>query len=333
MPTPKIDMHCHLLPPGLIAALRARDDAPCIESNGAGAEQIRIFRTAMPFDAADNDPDKRVGFMDRHRIDLHVISLPGLFGIDSLPADEATRLTDLFNTGMAEIVRGHPDRFRAIAALPLADKTAAAASLRRARSRLGMVGAILPADGFRSLAAAEDWRPILAEAVESGAHLFIHPGPLPEAMAGRSVDAPALHSDTVEHRRVTVDAQNGLTDAMVTVSLTDLLDHYPGVSVQVANLGGTLPFVLERMDHIDQIRHPDLPPASARLRRVYVDTASFGPRAVRATVEALGADRVLFGTDHPIFETRFCLDGLAPLPPRLAEAVGGGNAARLLGIE
>ena len=102
--------------------------------------------------------------------------------------------------------------------------------------------------------------------------------------------------------------------------------------MQVANLGGTLPFVLERMDHIDRIRHAEDPPASARLRRVFVDTASFGPRAIRATVEALGADRVLFGTDHPIFDTRFCLEGLAPLPPRIADAVGGGNAADLLGI-
>ena len=318
-----IDMHCHLLPPALIEALRRREAAPCIGPDGSGGELMRIFRAAVPFDAADNDPDRRIRKMDGWGVDLQAISLPGLFGIDSLPLAEAARLTRLFNDGMAEVVTAHPGRFRAIAALPLADPDAAAAELRRTRG-LGLAGAILPADCFLTLAKARAWVPLLAAAAQTGAHLFIHPGPLPADMVGRAVDAPGPHGDTVEHRRVTVDTQNKLNDVMVTLGLTDLLDLWPGLSVQVANLGGALPFYLERMDQLDRIRHAGAPPASERLRRVHVDSASFGRRAVAAAADAFGADRVLLGTDHPIFDVRACIAGV-----REAGLGAAGTAAAL----
>ncbi|MBT5263851.1 MAG: amidohydrolase family protein [Rhodospirillaceae bacterium] len=329
-----IDMHCHLLPERLVALLRARDRAPCIEPDGTGGERIRIFRAAMPFDASDNDPDNRARTMDGFGVSMQVISLPGLFGIDSLPVDEALPLVQAFNDGMAEIVAAHPDRYRAIAALPLGDTEAMAVELRRARTDLSLAGAILPANGFVSLAAAEAWRPVFEEADKLGGHLFIHPGPLPSELVGKAVDAPAPHSDTIEHRRVTLDTQHRLGEVMVTLALTDFLEPYNHLTVHVANLGGTLPFLIERMDHLDMIRHAGEPTASERLRPVAVDTASLGEIAVDTAVRALGAENVLFGTDHPIFRTDYCLNGVVGgvAVKSGRDKVLGANAARLLGL-
>jgi predicted TIM-barrel fold metal-dependent hydrolase len=45
----------------------------------------------------------------------------------------------------------------------------------------------------------------------------------------------------------------------------------------------------------------DLP--SSRLRRVHVDCSSLGPRSIEIAVAMYGADRIVFGTDCPIFRT------------------------------
>ncbi len=96
----------------------------------------------------------------------------------------------------------------------------------------------------------------------------------------------------------------------MTLLLTDYLAPYADVSIQVANLGGTLPFILERMDTTARLRLPDQPLPSNRLGRVYVDCASLGPRAIELAVAVYGAERVLFGTDFPIFRADWALDGL-----------------------
>ena len=116
----------------------------------------------------------------------------------------------------------------------------------------------------------------------------------------------------------------------MTLNLSDYLAPYAGVTVQVANLGGTVPFLVERMDEVSRGGGGDLP--SERMRRCYVDTASFGPRAIELAAACFGADRLLFGTDCPIFATDRALVALAEarLYERSRELILAGNARRLL---
>ena len=74
----------------------------------------------------------------------------------------------------------------------------------------------------------------------------------------------------------------------------------------------------------------------ASLRRFRYDTVVHDAQLLRALVDTVGADRVLLGSDHP-----FDMGDLRPadtvraagLHPRDEEAVLGGNAAALLGLE
>ena len=93
-------------------------------------------------------------------------------------------------------------------------------------------------------------------------------------------------------------------------TLTKAASLFPNVTVQVANLGGTLPFLLERMDEVTRERTCSHPLPSEQPTRCYVDTASFGPRALHMTVACFGAERVLLGTDFPIFDTARQLQSL-----------------------
>ena len=135
--------------------------------------------------------------------------------------------------------------------------------------------------------------------------------------------------DDAWQRRIVLETQSRLSECVVTLASPDLRDAYPAVTVQVANLGGTIPFLLERMESVAEHRAKEL---RGRLRRCYVDTASFGPRAVELALKAFGADRVVFGTDCPIFSTERMLQAMTALPDDARHAILEINPRRLLNL-
>ena len=289
-----IDCHAHWIPPQLAEALRARSSVPNIERTSDGEVLVTWLgrRPLRPL----CDLEARRADMAKNDISMQVLSLPGLFGIDCLPLDEALPLVRAFNDAAVALMRADAERFVALAALPFADVDAACCELQRVLG-LGIRGAILPADGFVTRAAAERFTQLFENGARFGAHFFIHPGPL-DARTGQSAHGANL--DQEWQRWIVLETQARLSQAMVTLNLTDYLDPYVGVTVQVANLGGAIPFFIERMDAV--CRNHSEPLASARMRRCYVDTASFGPRAIAMATECFGPERLLFGTDCPIFD-------------------------------
>ena len=73
--------------------------------------------------------------------------------------------------------------------------------------------------------------------------------------------------------------------------------------MQSHNLGGNIPFEIERLDHISMDRVPDEEPPSSKIKRsrVLVDCNSMGARGIERAVEVYGADRILFGSDGTRF--------------------------------
>ncbi len=322
-------MHTHCLPGPLVEALRRRDRAPDIgRERKTDPVTMGIVGSRIPYDPVFADIELRLEAMNRTGVDTELLSLPGLFGIDSLGVEEALPLCRLFNDGVAAIVAAHPGRFAALAAVPLADAGVAATEYRRARNELGLSGVILPGDAFVSVERARTMAPVLDSVAREGGMVFVHPGPLP-ATGG---PAPAAHSDSPLIRRVTVDIQNRLSEVMVTLALTDLLDPWPDLPVQVANLGGSLPFMIERMDLVHGARRPGEPPPSSVMRPLHVDCATMGPRAIELAVAVYGDDRVMMGTDAPVFGARGAWTALeaTDLSEDQRNRIAHGNAAELL---
>jgi predicted TIM-barrel fold metal-dependent hydrolase len=322
-----IDLHAHWVPPPLAERLRERVTVPRLQRSAYGGERLLMPIGTLSFSEHYVDPALRLELMDRCGIDRQLLSLPGLFGIDSLPLHEAAPLVRLFNDRCAELCRSHPGRFSALAALPLADMDAAVAELQRARRELRLLGAILPVDAFLSEQEAFKLVPLLEAGDALGAHFFVHPG--------RRADGGPLPPSPPDHdlARRALAVQHEVGEAMVTLLLSELLDPYPNVRVQVANLGGTFPAVVERMDHMVLLRDPGRTLPSSRAQRVWVDCASLGARAIEQAVAVFGADRVVLGTDCPIFDTGRTLRAIreARLSQAERELVLGGNARELLG--
>jgi predicted TIM-barrel fold metal-dependent hydrolase len=86
------------------------------------------------------------------------------------------------------------------------------------------------------------------------------------------------------------------------------------------------------MDHIAATRAPDAPLPSALLGDIVFDCASLGPRALEMAVAVFGADRVMFGTDYPIFTSDVSATALATARVTEAERalIASGTANTIL---
>jgi predicted TIM-barrel fold metal-dependent hydrolase len=296
-----IDMHAHWRPAVVADALRARTRDPRIQRNPDGVEVLTSPRMGeTPLDQAFDDADVHLARMDRQGVSVSVLSLLGSFcWVESQPPAQSVPLCRRVNDGFSAICQAHPGRFAAFAALPLTDMDAAAAELERAMGLPGVIGAQLPGNFFLTRKDAEAVRPLLEVANRNRAVLLIHHGPRP----GDAFPKVGGETDNARRRNGTLDMQASLSSAMVTLCLTDLLAPYPDVTVVVHNLGGNIPFEIERMDHRSMLDTPteELPSARVRKAKVFVDCNSFGARAIELAVDLYGADRIVCGTDGSAF--------------------------------
>lgn len=327
-----IDMHAHWRPGEVADALRARTREPRILKNDAGVEVLKAPRMGeQPLAQAFDDIEFHLARMDRQGVATSVLSLLGSFcWVESQPVEVSGPLCRKVNDGLSAICRKHPGRFTAFAALPLTDMTAAAAELERALDLPGVIGAQLPGNYFLTRKDAEAVRPLLAVANRRHAVLFIHHGPRP----GDAFPKVGGDTDNARRRNGTLDMQASLSSAMVTLCLTDILADYPDATVVVHNLGGNIPYEIERMDHRCLLDTPEeeLPSSRFRKSRVYVDCNSFGPHSIEAAVRLYGAERIVCGTDGTEFGCDWTRKALAEadIGEAAREQILHGNAAAII---
>ena len=326
-----IDMHAHWRPAEVADALRARTREPRILRNRDGIEVLKSRMGEEPLAKAFDDVGFHLARMERQGVETSVLSLLGSFcWIEAQPLEVSGPLCRTVNDELSGICRNHPDRFAAFAALPLTDISAAAAELERALGLPGMIGAQIPGNFFLTRKDAEAMRPLLEIANRERAVLFIHHGPRP----GDAFPKVAGDTDNARRRNGTLDMQASLSSVMVTLCLTDYLAPYPDATIQVHNLGGNLPYEVERMDHRCLLDTPEEELPSSRFRRakVYVDCNSFGPRAIEAGVRLYGAERIVCGTDGSEFGCDWTRKALADadIGDEAREQILHRNAAAML---
>jgi predicted TIM-barrel fold metal-dependent hydrolase len=327
-----IDFHAHWVPEELANALRKRSVPPHIAKSDTG-EQFHMPVGGLPYDDIYSDLTARLEFMDAHEIQMQVLSLPCLFGLDSRPAGEALPLLTLFNDATSAAAKRAPDRFAGLASLPFDDIHLAAQEYRRARRELGLIGAIVPINYFLSIQGVEALQPLLDMAEGEGGHLFLHPGRRPDEAEAMDAAGTDRYPDSVMARRQ-LEIQHQVAAAMVTLLWGGFSDKYKGFTLHVANMGGTLPLVVERMDYTSRMRthEPVLPSQRVRNSSVLVDCSSMGPIAIAAAVACFGAESILFGTDNPIYRSEWQLDAVrdANITDADRRAILHDNGARAL---
>jgi predicted TIM-barrel fold metal-dependent hydrolase len=269
---PRIDLHAHLTPRDYVRELAQRSLLP-------------------QHPLQDWIPEISLETMDRWRIDATVLSLtpPGVFFGDQGLANELARLA---NEETAACVRAHPATLGGLGFLPLPDIDAALAELDYALGPLGLDGIELLTNVAGIYLGDPLLDPLFDELDRRGAYVFVHP-----TTPARPSPVPHLPEYLIEYPMDT-------TRAVVNLLFSGTLDRCPNIRLQVAHLGGMVPFIAHRIATLVD-RQPALAtrvPAGPieYLRRLYYDTGlSDNAVALASTIELVGAQHVVYGTDWP----------------------------------
>ena len=279
-----IDWHSHWIAPDIAAEVAAHRRLP----------------TAPEF----CDVEARLRHMDAAGVERQVLSWPTTFGVEAaLDPEGAASLYQRSNDRLAALLSQRPDRFSGLAAVPTASAEAAAAELERTHGFEGFIGAVVPADAFLTPDGGRLFAPLLMAAQRRRSHLYVHPGPVALPIAGHDPIA-FLRVDKGDGRWL-LESGTRLGAAALTLETSDLLDPFPDVSVHVAMMGGHLAWIAETLSDRAARRGGD-PRIVSPLRRIRVDTGIVkqGGLAVELAAALFGTDRLLFGSDFPLFSTR-----------------------------
>ncbi|MEO6245998.1 MAG: amidohydrolase family protein [Opitutaceae bacterium] len=128
------------------------------------------------------------------------------------------------------------------------------------------------------------------------------------------------------------------TIALTRLIMSGLLDEFPTLKLVCPHLGGTLPYIVGRLDH--QITVLKRGPQNLQrkpsdyVRSIYMDIVSPLPEAMRFALDFSGPDKLLFSSDHPWVQPKEILDPFLSLKLSAAtEAkILSGNARKLFKV-
>jgi aminocarboxymuconate-semialdehyde decarboxylase len=325
---PVIDVHAHVLSPSV--------DALVTDHPGWAAHQELDARRNGPESLATSrrmvgeawprltELDVRLQEMDRQGVDVQVVSpSPSHYHYWAGP-DLARQVFRAANRVVAELVTARPDRLIGLGLVPLQHPQLGVEALDDAVLAHGLVGVEISSHAPGVELSDERLEPFWARAAQLGAIIFVHP-------FGCSLDERLDRfylSNTVGQ-----PVENAV--ALSHLIFAGVLDRHPDLRIVAAHGGGYLPTYLGRSDHAWQVRpeaHGCARPPSSYLRQLWFDSLVYTPDGLRRLVDAVGADRVLLGSDYPfdmgVTDPVERLDAAA-LTPDQRTAVAGGNAAAL----
>jgi aminocarboxymuconate-semialdehyde decarboxylase len=253
---------------------------------------VAIWREGVALTVPQVHPgvSQRLEMMDRIGIETQVLSIPSP-SVYFLEDAEADLLAHRVNEEFASICRDHPERFRALAALPMQNLDLALAGLTETIDQLGLSGIMLltnidgvPLDDLR-------FEPFWEAADDRSLLVYVHPT-VPDAQH---------MSDYALAIGVGFFADTNLSLARLAYS--GVFERYPRIRWIFSHLGGTLPFMLPRLDNyhrqFPECREKAPRPPSDYIKSLVFDTATFHRPAIRCAVDTLGLERLVFGSDYP----------------------------------
>ncbi|OAA67405.1 uracil-5-carboxylate decarboxylase [Cordyceps fumosorosea ARSEF 2679] len=360
--TPVVDIHTHMYPPSYIAMLEKRTAIPLIRKFPQADEPRLILLSselesldAALRDAAAKLPGRplsthfaslaqKLHFMDTNGINISVISLANPW-FDFLDPSEATVVAASVNSEFSEMCAQHAGRLFFFAALPLsAPVDAITAAIAHVQGLKYCRGIILGTSGLGKGLDDPRLLPLFNAVADAKLLVFLHPHyGLPNEVYGPRAE---------EYGHVLPLALGFPMETTIAVArmyMAGVFDQVPNLRMLLAHSGGTLPFLAGRIEscivHDGHLVTTGKVPKDRRTiwtvlkEQIYLDAVIYSEVGLQAAIAASGADRLMFGTDHPFFppieeDVQGPWDSSSLNVQAINEALGRGSrdAAVVLGV-
>ena len=316
-----VDCQSHLYAPEMIAFMKTRKSPPYAYEKGSDTYVV-VGKWHRRLRKNHTNPRAKLAAMDTAGIDITALSIndpgPERFGKDG------SKLARMANDFIASVVREYPGRFFGLAFLPMQDMQAAQIELERCVEKLRMRGIFLYSNISGEFPDMPKYRPLFKWAEELDLPIVMHPA------------YPVTYEQTREYQ---LTAGLGLmfdtSIALARIILAGVLERHTKLRLLCPHVGGTLPYLIGRLDHQTQVlgrgaENIKMPP-SQYLKRIYFDTVSPKPLAIKYCYDLVGPDRLLYASDHPWVDPKLiagCIRQLR-LPPEDERKLFGENARKL----
>src|SRR5918911_799438 len=291
---PVVDVHSHVIPPSAVEAIAADPagfSARIEDENGIS--QVRHDQGYVyPLFEEFTEPEVKLREMDRKRLDISVLSPPPPLFYYWVDAEVGIRIAQLVNDGIADYVATNPDRFRGMATVPMQDPEAAVAELERVVSTYGFRAAEIGTSIEGEQLSSNKFRQFLRRASELNILLFAHPYYVGAKQGLENYYLTNLLGNPYDS-----------TVMIANLMFSGTLDELPDLKLCIAHGGGFAPYQIGRLEHGHRVRpepraNTKTPPLRL-LRRLFFDTITFNPQALRFLIDLVGAEHVVLGTDAP----------------------------------
>ncbi|KAF5668902.1 2-amino-3-carboxylmuconate-6-semialdehyde decarboxylase [Fusarium heterosporum] len=320
-----VDIHTHMYPPSYIRILESRTDIPLVRKFPQASDPRLILLEAevKALEEATQNPEakppgrpltshyaslaQKVHFMDTHKIDISVISLANPW-LDFLSPSESGAIAESVNEEFSRMCGEHPGRLFFFGTLPLtATLETVLASIKHLQALKYCRGVILGTSGLGKGLDDPDLLPIFEALAQTNMTIFLHPHyGLPNDVWGPRASAEYGHV-----LPLALGFPMETTIAVARMYLAGVFDKVPELRMILAHSGGTLPFLAGRIEscimHDGQLLREGKLAKDRRTiwevlkEQIYLDAVIYSEVGLKAAIQASGADRLMFGTDHPFF--------------------------------
>ncbi len=322
-----IDVHTHMLNDRWLSSILEHGGRYSLKELG-GQRVIHYddapFMTLMDpmFDYA-----QRITDMDKAGVDIAIVSLtcPSVYWGGE---EVSTATAQMMNDDMSDQQSTYPDRIRWFATLPWQYPEKAIAELERA-SEKGAAGVFVSASitgmSLTNPAIASIWDAIDQRELP----VLVHPGAPPGV----------AEMDMVKYNLAfSVGFMFDTTLAISRMIFDGFFDRYQKVKIIACHAGGTLPYIVGRLDQAFDKMPPCREVISERpstyFDRLYFDSIAYTQEALELCLHVSGSDRLLYGSDYPhnVGDMPGNLARVDTLAPDIAKKVRGKNAIQLFGF-
>jgi len=326
----RIDVHTHFQSLDFIQHLLGRSSLPSSVVNG-GTYLIRCATGLdLPVLSEIIDMEKKLRDMEDMKIDVAVLSHGIPFGPEVLGVQETDEWAMRINDELARIIADYPGKFAGFGSVGFGDPQRSIAEVDRCANQLGFSGFQIFSNVSGRLLDSPEFLVVLKHIAKLGKPMHLHPA-IPPNRIGMGLPSQFL----------------GLgfpfDTSLNTVRLiqSGLFDETPDLKLIVAHAGGVIPYLSGRLETFSspssivhdspRLRHP----LSHYFSRLYVDTVCYHVEALQCCYQVMGAEHLLYGTDHPFGRADVAGELIEQLdcPRSERELIYHGNAERLLNLE